>query len=198
MGDNISVCFPVNQVPSKRGLLSILHFFKEFIPNFSNKKLIKASTWYQLFATNFSQNCFVSLLKENNSLPKLDHYWLKCHFRRKRKQCTVLLIQFQGEIFLRHRKCLEKVSREILRFSYLEKSSCNQEVLKKYNEQVLCYNIRSLSIDTCTTIHSLHFGYIKRKNAFEHGQTQIILCIYKVLSGTLLFIHTFCSIQRFC
>ena len=44
-------------------------------------------------------------------------------------------------------------------------------------------------------------GRIKRKSAFEHAQTvqiQPILRMRKVSSRLLLFIHTFCSIQRMC
>ena len=45
-------------------------------------------------------------------------------------------------------------------------------------------------------------GRVKWKSAFEHVQNmqiQIILHMHTVLSGHLLFIHTFCSIQRdFC
>ena len=46
----------------------------------------------------------------------------------------------------------------------------------------------------------LSYGHIKQKCAFQHAQisqNQTILCMGKALSGPLLSIHTFCSIQWF-
>ena len=44
-------------------------------------------------------------------------------------------------------------------------------------------------------------GHVEWKSAFEYvqnAQIQIIMCMPKVLSGPLLSIHTFCSIQWVC